>query len=128
MAFDEPEIYHALMEKLTDAVITYTRYQIESGAQVVQIFDSWASEWLPKDFSRFCLPHLTRVIKEVKQTHPDTPLILYCSGAGGFLERLQTTGADVISLMGRWISLMRERDWNGTSGAREHGPGEFVFE
>merc|ERR1719409_2294965 len=100
MAFDEPEIYHALMEKLTDAVITYTRYQIESGAQVVQIFDSWASEWLPKDFSRFCLPYLTRVIKEVKQTHPDTPLILYCSGAGGFLERLQTTGADVISLDG----------------------------
>ncbi len=100
MAFDEPEIYHALMEKLTDAVITYTRYQIDSGAQVVQIFDSWASEWLPKDFSRFCLPYLTRVIKEVKQTHPDTPLILYCSGAGGFLERLQTTGADVISLDG----------------------------
>jgi uroporphyrinogen decarboxylase len=100
MAFDEPAIYHALMEKLTDAVITYTRYQIDSGAQVVQIFDSWASEWLPKDFSRFCLPYLTRVIKEVKQTHPDTPLILYCSGAGGFLERLQTTGADVISLDG----------------------------
>ena len=40
------------------------------------------------------------MIKEVKQTHPDTPLILYCSGAGGFLEQLQTTGADVISLDG----------------------------
>ena len=38
-----------------------------------------------------------RVVAEVKETHPDLPLILYSSGSGGLLERLQTTGADVIS-------------------------------
>ncbi|CAL6417007.1 unnamed protein product [Bathycoccus prasinos] len=97
MAFDEPAIYHALMEKLTDAVITYTRYQIDSGAQVVQIFDSWASGVVAERFLQILLAVFNQ---EVKQTHPDTPLILYCSGAGGFLERLQTIGADVISLDG----------------------------
>ena len=100
MAFDEPEIYHALLDSITDSVITYVKYQADSGAQVVQIFDSWASEFSPADFDKYCLPYLTRIVREVKQTHPDLPLILYSSGSGGFLERLATTGADVISLDG----------------------------
>jgi uroporphyrinogen decarboxylase len=100
MAFDEPEIYHALLESITDSVITYVKYQADSGAQVVQIFDSWASEFSPADFDKYCLPYLTRIVREVKQTHPDLPLILYSSGSGGFLERLASTGADVISLDG----------------------------
>ena len=100
MAFDEPEIYHALLDSITDSVITYVKYQADSGAQVVQIFDSWASEFSPADFDKYCLPYLTRIVREVKQTHPDLPLILYSSGSGGFLERLKTTGADVISLDG----------------------------
>ena len=100
MAFDEPEIYHALLTSITDSVITYVKYQADSGAQVVQIFDSWASEFCPADFDKYCLPYLTRIVREVKETHPDLPLILYSSGSGGFLERLATTGADVISLDG----------------------------
>ena len=100
MAFDEPEIYHALLNSITDSVITYVKYQADSGAQVVQIFDSWASEFCPADFDKYCLPYLTRIVREVKETHPDLPLILYSSGSGGFLERLATTGADVISLDG----------------------------
>ena len=100
MAFDEPEIYHALLDSITDSVITYVKYQADSGAQVVQIFDSWASEFCPADFDKYCLPYLTRIVREVKETHPDLPLILYSSGSGGFLERLASTGADVISLDG----------------------------
>lgn len=100
MAFDEPEIYHALLNSITDSVITYVKYQADSGAQVVQIFDSWASEFCPADFDKYCLPYLTRIVEEVKITHPDLPLILYASGSGGLLERLATTRADVISLDG----------------------------
>jgi len=100
MAFDEPAVYHALLNSITDSVITYVKYQADSGAQVVQIFDSWASEFAPSDFDKYCLPYLTRIVQEVKLTHPDLPLILYASGCGGLLERLATTGADVISLDG----------------------------
>jgi|TARA_B110000003_G_scaffold272664_1_gene308978 uroporphyrinogen decarboxylase len=100
MAFDSPAVYEALMNKLTDAVIEYTRYQADSGAQVVQIFDSWASEFSPADFEVYCLPYLQRIVAECKQTHPHVPLILYSSGSAGFLERLATTNADVISLDG----------------------------
>ena len=100
MAFDAPEVYEALMNKLSDAMIEYTRYQADAGAQVVQIFDSWASEFAPADFEVYCLPYLKRIFEECKKTHPHVPLILYSSGSGGFLERLAQTGADVISLDG----------------------------
>jgi len=100
MAFDSPQVYHALLNSITDSVIEYVKYQADSGAQVVQIFDSWASEFCPADFDKFCLPYLTRIVTEVKVTHPDLPLIMYSSGSGGLLERLATTKADVIALDG----------------------------
>ena len=96
----DPETLHAYLAHLAEALGVYVCHQIDCGAQVVQIFDSWASEFCPADFDKYCLPYLTRIVSEVKQTHPDLPLILYSSGSGGFLERLKTTGADVISLDG----------------------------
>jgi uroporphyrinogen decarboxylase len=89
MAFDEPKIYEALLNSITDSVVEYVKYQADSGAQVIQIFDSWASEFCPSDFDKYCLPYLTRIVTEVKATHPDVPLILYSSGSGGLLERLK---------------------------------------
>ncbi len=89
MAFDEPQIYEALLNSITDSVVEYVKYQADSGAQVIQIFDSWASEFCPSDFDKYCLPYLTRIVTEVKATHPDVPLILYSSGSGGLLERLK---------------------------------------
>lgn len=98
MAFDSPKVYEMLMTTITDSVIEYVRYQADSGAQVVQIFESWASEFSPSDFDVFCLPYLQRIVREVKETHPDLPLIIYASGSGGLVERLATINADVISL------------------------------
>jgi len=98
MAWDSPKVYHALLDTITDSVIEYVKYQADSGAQMVQIFDSWASEFCPADFEKYCLPYLTRIIAEVKVSHPTLPLVLYSSGSGALLERLQTAKADVISL------------------------------
>jgi len=74
------------------------RYQIDSGAQVVQLFDSWAGQLSPIDYDTFAAPYQKRVIDQVKSTHPDTPLILYISGSAGVLERMGRTGVDIISL------------------------------
>lgn len=76
----------------------YIKYQADSGAQVVQIFDSWATELSPEDFEEFSLPYLKQIVSSVKQSHPNLPLILYASGSGGLLERLAMTGVDVVSL------------------------------
>jgi uroporphyrinogen decarboxylase len=98
MAFREPALLHQLLAHLADSIATYVRYQIDSGAQVVQLFDSWAGQLSPIDYDVFAAPYQKRVIEQVKTTHPDTPLILYISGSAGVLERMGNTGVDIVSL------------------------------
>ncbi len=98
MAFSEPAILHQLLGKLADAIAIYVRYQIDSGAQVVQMFDSWAGQLSPEDYETFALPYQQRVVRQVKETHPDTPLILLVSGSAGVLERMPKSGVDIVSL------------------------------
>ena len=74
--------------------------QADAGAQVVQIFDSWASNLSPRDFDVFSGPYIKRIVDSVKQTHPHLPLILYISGSGGLLERMAQSGVDIISVDG----------------------------
>ena len=98
MAYLQPEILHQFLRKLTDAISIYASYQIDSGAQVVQIFDSWAGQLTPKDFKTFALPYLQQLVKRIKTKHPDTPLILYVNNSAGLLELMAESGIDVISL------------------------------
>uniref|UniRef100_A0A2P2L7J7 Uroporphyrinogen decarboxylase n=1 Tax=Rhizophora mucronata TaxID=61149 RepID=A0A2P2L7J7_RHIMU len=98
LAFSQPKVLHSLLQKLATSMAKYIQYQADSGAQAVQIFDSWAAELSPVDFEEFSLPYLRHIVDTVKQTHPNLPLILYASGSGGLLERLALTGVDVVSL------------------------------
>ncbi|MEM6502382.1 MAG: uroporphyrinogen decarboxylase [Cyanobacteria bacterium P01_C01_bin.89] len=98
MAFSEPTVLHAFLAKLADAIAQYACYQIESGAQVVQLFDSWAGQLCPQDFETFALPYIKMVVDQVKAKHPTVPLILYISGGSGILERMAKSGVDVISV------------------------------
>ncbi|MBE9034147.1 uroporphyrinogen decarboxylase [aff. Roholtiella sp. LEGE 12411] len=98
MAFSDPTTLHQLLAKLADAIAVYMRYQIDCGAQVVQMFDSWAGQLSPQDYDIFALPYQQRVFQQVKQTHPDTPLILLVSGSAGVLERMAISGADVVTV------------------------------
>ncbi|MEH1950127.1 MAG: uroporphyrinogen decarboxylase [Nostoc sp.] len=98
LAFSDPTILHQLLAKLADAIAIYARYQIDSGAQVIQMFDSWAGQLSPQDYDTFALPYQQRVFQQVKQTHPDTPLILLVSGSAGVLERMGQSGADIVSV------------------------------
>ncbi|XP_074276553.1 uroporphyrinogen decarboxylase [Silene latifolia] len=98
LAFSEPKVLHALLQKFTVSMANYIKYQADNGAQAVQIFDSWATSLSPVDFEEFSLPYLKQIVDSVKLTHPDLPLILYASGSGGLLERLPLTGVDVVSL------------------------------
>ncbi|MBC6422804.1 MAG: uroporphyrinogen decarboxylase [Hormoscilla sp. SP12CHS1] len=98
MAFSEPAMLHLFLEKLADAIATYICYQIESGAQVVQMFDSWAGHLSPQDYEIFALPYHKKVVEQVKKVYPDTPLILYISGSAGVLELMAKSGVDMVSV------------------------------
>ncbi len=98
MAFSQPKSLHQFLGKLADSIAAYVRYQIDNGAQIVQMFDSWAGQLSPQDYEVFALPYQQRVVRQVKETHPDTPLILYISGSAGVLERMPQSGVDIVSV------------------------------
>ncbi|HEY9873559.1 MAG TPA: uroporphyrinogen decarboxylase [Candidatus Obscuribacterales bacterium] len=98
MAFCEPAMLHQFLGKLADSIAVYVRYQIDCGAQVVQMFDSWAGQLSPQDYETFALPYQQRVVQQVKATHPDTPMILYINGSAGILERMGKSGVDIVSV------------------------------
>eukprot|EP00249_Psilotum_nudum_P000728 c12834_g1_i1 orf=141-1370(-) len=98
LAFGSTKVLHTLLQKLAESITTYIRYQADFGAQVIQIFDTWATHLSPMDFEEFSMPYLKQILTAVKSTHPNLPLILYASGSGGLLERLASTGADVVSV------------------------------
>jgi len=96
MMYTEPTTFHALLDKIADTVILYLNAQIEAGAQVVQLFDSWAGELSPEDYTRFALPYEQKIFESVNRQ--SAPTILYINGSGTFLERMATCGADVLSI------------------------------
>jgi uroporphyrinogen decarboxylase len=106
MAYQEPHLLHAFLQKLAEAIALYACYQIEQGAQVIQLFDSWAGQLTPDDYSSFALPYEQYIFQSIKAKHPQVPLILYISGGAGILGRMADSGADVISL--DWTMDMAE--------------------
>lgn len=98
MAFSQPAMLHSFLGKIADAIADYVCYQIDCGAQVVQMFDSWAGQLSPQDYDSFALPYHQQVVKKVKAIHPDTPFILYISGSAGVLERMGQSGVDIVSV------------------------------
>ncbi len=98
MAFSQPAMLHSFLSKIADAIAVYVRYQIDCGAQIVQLFDSWAGQLSPQDYEVFALPYQQQIVRQVKETHPETPLILYISGSAGVLERMGKSGVDIVSV------------------------------
>jgi uroporphyrinogen decarboxylase len=95
MAFSEPATLHALLDRLATTIIAYMRFQIESGAQVVQLFDTWAGELTRVDYETFALPVTKRIFAEIGNS---VPRILYINGCSTILEAMASSGADVLSI------------------------------
>jgi uroporphyrinogen decarboxylase len=98
MALSDPELLDELLSKLSDAMAEYMLFQIDAGAQYMQVFDSWGGQLPPSSWDRWSGKFLARMIRRVKTERPDVPLMLYANGSGGLLERMAVTGADVIGL------------------------------
>src|SRR5215470_2665185 len=96
MMYSEPATLHALLDKIADTIILYLNAQIESGAQVVQLFDSWAGELSPENYEKFALPYQQKIFGSIKRGA--APAILFINGCGTLLEKMATSGADVLSI------------------------------
>ncbi len=97
MIYQEPTLYHALLEKITRCTSLYLQAQARAGAQVLQIFDSWAGVLTPYDFERFALPYVQAIIADLRQM-TDVPIIYFANNGATLLESCKTSGADVLGL------------------------------
>jgi uroporphyrinogen decarboxylase len=95
-----------LLNLLADVVGDVLSFQIASGAQAVQIFDTWAGELSREDYRRWALPAVTRAISGIRRK--GQPVILYVNGCSHLLEAMNESGADVLSVDWR-LSLAEAR-------------------
>lgn len=98
-AYREPETFSRLLETLADFSAAYLIAQIDAGADAVQIFDSWAGVLGEREFERFAVEPVRRIISKVRAERPEARIIAFAKGAGILLESYrQKTGADAIGL------------------------------
>jgi uroporphyrinogen decarboxylase len=92
-------VFEGLLARITEATIHYLSAQIESGAEVVKLFDSWAGSLQGTDFENYSIKPMQQITAALKQRHPGIPVIAFPRGAG---MRYQGThaaiGADCIAI------------------------------
>ncbi len=111
LLYQEPALAHELLAKLADTVTDYLNAQIESGAQAVQIFDTWGGALAATAYSEFSLAYMARIVEGLQRSHDGrrVPVILFSKGCNTQLEALADSGCDALGL--DWtITLQEARD------------------
>jgi uroporphyrinogen decarboxylase len=92
--YREPEAWHDLMERLSTMVVAYLRAQVDAGAEVVHLFDSWVGGLGPADYAAFVQPHVRRILAALD----GVPTIHFGTGTAALLELMADAGGDVIGI------------------------------
>ncbi len=88
--FTQPELAHALLQKITDVTILYLKAQAKAGADVLQVFDSWSGMLSPADFKNYAQPYLIQIADAVSA---DAPVILFPKGSWYALPEIGNSSA-----------------------------------
>lgn len=97
MLYSEPELAHALLQKITDTTIAYLKAQAIHGADLVQIFDSWAGILSPDQYRKFSLPYIAQICDAINEV----PVTVFAKGAFFARKEMSKLNCDVVGL-----------DWN----------------
>ncbi len=115
LMFGDEVAWHELMSRVTDVVIDFLLFQISSGVQAVQIFDSWVGCLSPDAYRRYVLPHSKRLVEAVSG---DVPVIHFGTGNPALLPLMDETGADVMGI--DWRAPLME-SWEQLSARAVQG-------
>ena len=110
LMYREPQVWHALMEKLADTFAAYVAAKVRHGADVVQLFDSWVGALSPADYAEFVAPWSARILAAV-----DAPTIHFGTGTASLLRSMAAAGGDVIGLDWR---IPLDRGWEEAGAER----------
>ncbi|MFN0176776.1 MAG: uroporphyrinogen decarboxylase [Saprospiraceae bacterium] len=114
LLYTHPVLAHELLQKITDTTIAYLRHQVQAGADLLQLFDSWAGELPPAHYRAFALPYLHQICEAL----PEVPKTVFAKGAWFALEDLAALPCQVIGL-----------DWNiSPEFAKQKTGGHKVFQ
>jgi uroporphyrinogen decarboxylase len=113
----DPELWWALVDRLTQLALASLRSQLDAGASAVQVFDSWAGILSPRHYEELVLPATRRLFAELAESHPGVPTILFGVGTGELLGAMSSAGSTVVGI-----------DWRVPldEGRRRVGPGLAV--
>jgi len=93
LMYQEPQVWHALCDKLTETFAAYVRAKADAGADVVQLFDSWVGALSVADYAEFVAPYSARILAVL-----DVPTIHFGTGTTHLLRAMSDAGGDVIGL------------------------------
>jgi len=118
---EHPGAFSDFLEQLADVIRDHLAFQIRSGADVVQLFDTYAGVFTPADYERFVLPLHRDILADL-----DVPTIVFVRGMNGRLEQLRQSGADVVSLDWR-VDMATARDELGDTPVQGNLDPSYLF-
>lgn len=100
MMYADPQILHALLDKLADSVILYLNAQIKAGAQAVMVFDTWGGALAHEEYKTFSLQYMQKIVEGLIRENEGrkVPVTLFTKGGGLWLEAIAETGCDAVGL------------------------------
>ena len=115
MARRDPALFGALIDLLTDAITRYLSAQVEAGAEVLQLFDSWAGVLPEPELRRWCIEPTKRIVETLRQRHPSIPIIAFPRGIGA----AYATFAEEVAVQGISLDTTVPVGWAAASLRRE---------
>lgn len=88
LMYSNPELLHNILAKVTEVVKLYMEKQIQSGIDVVQIFDSWAAAIEPDKYDEFSWKYMVEIAEYLKEKYPHIPVIMFPKGIPAFLDKV----------------------------------------
>lgn len=96
MMYRDPAVLHKLLDVLARATSVYLRGQIEAGADVVMVFDTWGGSLTPAAYQEFSLRYMETIVSSLSEY--DVPVVLFTKGGGAWLDAMAQTGASALGL------------------------------
>ena len=96
LMFARPDLWHRLMETVTEVLVRYLKEQAAAGADLIQLFDSWVGGLSPRHYERFVLPYSSRIFTELREI--GIPTIHFGTATTSLLKLMTKAGPDVVSV------------------------------
>ena len=93
--FEQPELAHSLLQKITDTTIAYLKTKVQYGVHTIQLFDSWGGLLSPSDYQRFSWPYIQQIVNALKD---DIPVIIFGKGCWFALKEMSQSGASALGV------------------------------